>query len=317
MNLDRELRPKSFDEYIASNNEGIVKDFKAFLRTNDMPHVMLVGPPGCGKNTLFWIFASLYHEREISIDTGEYDPDYKVINAGKDRGIDTVRDDIADYVAAPSRAYPKKKVVLLDEFDNPTHDMQMALKSIMETYEDNCIFGLLMNDDSKIIDAIISRCYVAHFKRPDFVDIGVWFKEKAELKGVTFESPELIEDIVEHYEGDFRRMLVDCLEPLRGYTETAPNGETINKVITKDDLWKIYATDTRKFALEVFENENKKHKFFELWKKYNFDERKFLLDYFKVSGMKMSAFFSKIDSRLRRGCNPMIQISALFDALER
>lgn len=307
MNLDRELRPTTFEDYISSNNEGIVEDVKGFLETGDPPHFIFVGPPGCGKNTLYWIFASLFLGREISIDTEEGDREYTEINASKEGGIDTVRTDITDFSSFVIRNH--RKCCLIDEFDGSSKQMQMALKHVIEANEDKCHFCFIMNDDSAVIDAIFSRCYIAYFKRPKKQDITQWFIEKSYLKGVQFEDLSLVSDIVDYYGGDFRRMLTDCLESLRG---RAFDGRKINK----EDLWKIYEGDTRGVAQKVFDSESPIDTWAKYWKEDNFDNRRFLVDYMKLFYGKNAPLFAKIDSRLRRGCNPMVQMSALFSVLK-
>lgn len=267
---------------------------------------MFKGPPGVGKNTLYWIFATKFLGKEITIDTEDGDREYLEINAGKEGGIDTVRNEIAEFASFVVRDH--KKCCLIDEFDNPTYQMQMALKHVVEHYAHMCHFCFIMNDDSKIIPALLSRCYVANFTRPKQEDIAKWFELVVAKEGVEFENMSLIYDIVDYYSGDLRSMLVDCLEALIGRSMDG-------RKITKEDLWKIYETSTKSIAKRVFESENKIDAWANYWKDEGFDNRKFLEDYMGFYKGNQAKLFAKIDSRLRRGCNPMIQMSALFSVL--
>lgn len=317
MNLDRRFRPKSFDEIIG--NKGIKRDMKAFIATGDPPHMMLIGPPGCGKNTLAYNFATEYLGRPISVDTEEKDSDYRELNASKERGIDTVREVIADFAECASNTYGKdgrllKRIIFLDEFDSTTKAYQMALKSIMEKTERNCIFILSMNEEQGVfVDALFSRCKVFRMKRPHPKDIAEYFMNTAKKVNVMFEDTKLIEDIVRFYKGDMRRMLVDCLESLRGYFDKRQEDGTI--LISKEDLYHIYENDTTDLAKKIFKSEHPRTEFMKIWERENFNVRSFLKDYFELYKGHSADIFAKVDSRLRRGANPMIQMNYLFSQI--
>jgi replication factor C small subunit len=305
MNLDIKYRYKDFDKFIG--NEQIVKDVKGFLKTGDPPHFIFIGPPGVGKNTLYWMFASKFLGREITYYTEDGDKEYLEINAGKDTGIDTVRDVIGDFASFVVRNH--RKCCLIDEFDSATVPMQMALKHVTERNEDKCHFCFIVNDDSRIIDALRSRCCTFRFKKPNISKVCSWFLDVAIQENVIFENESLIEDIAEFYERDFRKMLVDCLEALRG--RTIEGGK-----ITKDDLWKIYEGDTKSIAKKVYESDDKINLWTKYWKDENFDNRRFIEDLSKLYNGKYAHIFAKIDARLRKGCNPMLQMNSLFAILD-
>ena len=267
---------------------------------------MFIGPPGVGKNTLYWIFATKFLGREITIDTEDGDREYLEVNAGKEGGIETVRNEIAEFASFVVRDH--KKCCLIDEFDNPTYPMQMALKHVIEHHADKCHFCFIMNEDAKIIPALRSRCYVAYFTVSDVNELATYFLNIAHKENVEFEDPNVVLDIVEYYKGDLRSMLVDCLEALIGRTMDGSKA-------TKLDLWKIYERGTKSIAKKIFDSDNKIDLWANLWKAEGFDNRKFLVDYMKLYKGNRAKFFAKIDSRLRRGCNPMIQMSALFSVL--
>lgn len=309
MNLSRKFRPEKIDDVIGHDN--IKKDLKAYIETRDPPHMMFIGSPGIGKNTLAYAFATEYFGRRVSVDTENGDKDYLEINASKDRGIDTVREIIIDFAETPSDSYKDgkklKRICVLDEVDSTTKPFQLGMRSVMEKNENNCIFILCMNNEAGIVeDALFSRCAVFRFKTPEFTEIAEYFYNKAKEIGVIFENKQLVIDIVKYYRGDFRMMLNDCLEALRGYKKD---------VITKEELYKIYEGSTQTIAKIIYESDNPRWKFKEIWEKENFDVRQFLLDYFNLRGGDNARIFAKVDSRLRRGSNEMIQISYLMSEL--
>lgn len=306
MNLARKHRPHKIDDVVGHDN--IKKDLKAYLETRDPPHLMFIGPPGVGKNTLAYAFASEYFQRPISVDTEEGDLDYKEINASKDRGIDTVREVISDFAETRSATIVNgrrlKRICVLDEVDSTTKPFQLGMRSVMEKTENDCMFILCLNNEAGIVEpALFSRCAVFRFTTPKFPDIAEYFVKVADDEGVSFADKKLVVDIVKHYRGDFRMMLNDCLEALRGYKK---------EVITQEDLYKIYDEDSKTIAEIVYKSDNPKWKFKEIWEKENFNVRQFLKEYFVLGGFSNARAFAKVDSRLRRGCNEMIQISYLF-----
>jgi replication-associated recombination protein RarA len=285
---------------------------------------MYIGPPGRGKNTLAYIFASEYLGRTISLDTENSDEDYIELNASKDRGIDVVRGEIFEFVSTLSNTPGKKRVIFLDEFDSMTKDAQLSLKAIMEKWEHNAIFIMSLNNESGIlVPALKSRCAIHRFKSANPEDIAKFFKRVAESEQVYFKDDSIIEEIVQYYRGDFRAILVDCLEYLRGleHNITGLAGEDDTDVygvmVGKEDLEHIFAEDTRGYAQRVHRAENPKEKFMSLYRREIFNVRNFLEDYHELIGRQHSKIFAEVDARIRAGGNPMIQLSFLFDVIAK
>jgi DNA polymerase III delta prime subunit len=136
-------RPKTIDECILP--ESIKQQFKILVTNESIPHLLLSGSAGCGKTTL---------ARALCSELGY---DVKLINASKDNGIDTLRNEIVDYCSSYSIS-GNKKVLILDEADNLTEQAQKALRATMEQYSARVLFILTCNYKSKLIEAIHSRC---------------------------------------------------------------------------------------------------------------------------------------------------------------
>ena len=148
--LTEKYRPKKFTDIIGQKE--IVDSVSKLIKSKDIPSMLFVGPPGCGKTTLAWIVARERFPESWRADMIEF-------NASDDRGIDTVRNNIKP------RAFAKgQKIIFLDEVDNMTHDAQAALRRIMEDAP-NTTFILSANREYKIMDAIKSRCAVYHFNK--------------------------------------------------------------------------------------------------------------------------------------------------------
>jgi DNA polymerase III delta prime subunit len=55
-------------------------------------------------------------------------------------------------------------VVIIDEADNTTHDVQLSLRAFVEAFHSNCRFIFTCNFQNKIIEPLHSRCTVVDFR---------------------------------------------------------------------------------------------------------------------------------------------------------
>ena len=121
-------RPKTISECILPDE--LKETFQSFVDQEEIPNLLLCGTAGVGKTTVAKALCE------------EMDTDYLVIN-GSDEGrfLDTVRNQAKSFAASVSlTSKAKHKVIIIDEADNCTPDVQMLLRGNIEE------FGLLHTD---------------------------------------------------------------------------------------------------------------------------------------------------------------------------
>eukprot|EP00440_Ansanella_granifera_P005043 gb/GFBE01005466.1/.p1 GENE.gb/GFBE01005466.1/~~gb/GFBE01005466.1/.p1 ORF type:complete len:319 (+),score=88.48 gb/GFBE01005466.1/:1-957(+) len=191
-------RPIHFEDVVG--NSGAVAILKAHASAGTFPHLLLSGPPGCGKTTVVHCLA---REHLGSY----YDQGCIELNASDDRGIDVVREKIKGFAQQKvSLPEGKLKVIILDEADSMTTAAQQAMRRTMEIFSQTTRFALACNISSKIIEPIQSRCAILRFSRISDEDMLGRLKLVLEKEGAPYDQSGL-EALVFAAEGDMRNVL--------------------------------------------------------------------------------------------------------------
>jgi len=196
-------RPQTIEDCILP--EGIKKTFSDFLNKGEIPNLLLCGPAGCGKTT---VAKALCNELGV---------DFYVIN-GSDEGrfLDTVRNNAKNFASTVSLSSDAKhKVIIIDEADNTTNDVQLLLRAFTEEFSRNCRFIFTCNYKNKIIEPLHSRCAVVEFAitnkdRPKIASR--FFKRVCEIlakENIKYDDKVIVELVNKHFP-DWRRVLNEC-----------------------------------------------------------------------------------------------------------
>ena len=244
-------RPKTIDECILPPN--IKKTFQDFLDKGEIPNMLLAGPAGCGKTT---VAKALCNELGV---------DFYVIN-GSDEGrfLDTVRNTAKNFASTVSlSSTAKHKVIIIDEADNTTNDVQLLLRAFIEEFSGNCRFIFTCNFKNKILEPLHSRTTVVEFsiKGKDRQGLAASFfkrvQEILDTEGVKYDNKVLVELINKHFP-DWRRVLNECQRYSSSGTIDSGVLATFSDVKVNDLVKKLKEKDfseVRKWVVNNLDND--------------------------------------------------------------
>lgn len=134
------------------------------------------------------------------------------LNASDDRGIETVRKKIPDFVRSSSN---KIRLVILDEVDAMTMDAQSALRRVIEKYSKSSRFCLICNNINKIIPGLQSRCTKMRFGYLKSTEICNKLSHIIQNENVKITEPAL--ERLTSLNKDFRQILntLQCLHIIK------------------------------------------------------------------------------------------------------
>jgi len=196
-------RPKTIEECILP--ESIKKTFLDFLDKGEVPNLLLAGPAGCGKTTVAKALCN-----QLGVDV------YVINGSDEGRFLDTVRNNAKNFASTVSlSSQSKHKVIIIDEADNTTPDVQLLLRASIEEFSNNCRFIFTCNYKNKIIEPLHSRCAVIEF--------GIKGKQKQEIATCFFKrlnsileqervesDKKVLAQLINNHFPDWRRVLNEC-----------------------------------------------------------------------------------------------------------
>lgn len=190
-------RPKTVDECILPESTKAI--FNAMVLSGKVPSMIFHGSAGSGKTSAAKAIAD-----QLGFDN-------IVINGSIENGIDVLRTKLTQFASSVSMN-GKTKMIIVDEADGLTPQVQNGLKSFIEEYSSNVVFIFTCNHPKKIINPIHSRCAVIDFKIPNAekpklaAQFAKRMAEILDIEGVSYDKAVLAKFLIKYFP-DFRRTL--------------------------------------------------------------------------------------------------------------
>jgi replication factor C small subunit len=300
-------RPQTLGDIV--NQRDIVNRLKTFVTEKNIPHLLLVGPPGVGKTTSI-----------LALSRDLYGPSYRnyvlELNASDERGINVIRDKVKNYARTAAMASPVRfKIIIMDEADHLTGDAQHALRRTMEVYTKTARFCLIGNYSERIIDPIQSRCSVFRYGSLDEEDIRDRLTLIAEKENLQIVD-EGLDALFQASGGDLRKA-INMLQA------ASANGEIVDDISVYSLLGRIRPDrvqtmiqlaldgkfmESREALRDILINQGLAPEDIIRITYREVMRHKSLTEQMKV---KLSDIIGEVDYRLTQGSRPEIQLSTL------
>ena len=196
-------RPKTIDECILP--QSIKKTLQDFVDAGELSNMLFTGPPGIGKTT-----AAKALCEQLGVDS------YVINGSDEGRFLDTVRNTAKNFASTVSLTSDSKhKVIIIDEADNTTTDVQLLLRAFIEEFSANCRFIFTCNYKYKIAKPLHSRCTVIDFsinKRNKPTIAAEFFSRLNDIldQEKIKSDKKVVAKLINKHFPDWRRVLNEC-----------------------------------------------------------------------------------------------------------
>ena len=198
---------------------------KNIIDNNYFPNLLFYGPPGTGKTTTIINLVNVYQEKMNLKNKGLMIH----LNASDERGIDIIRNQINSFVNSKSLFGDGMKFVILDEVDYMTKTAQIALRYLLNNYNNNfnVRFCLICNYISRIDESLQTEFVRMRFNQLPENDILKFLQKINQNENLKIRDDILI-SIQKHFMSDIRSMI--------NYMQS--NQDLIHECkIIKNELW--------------------------------------------------------------------------------
>ena len=200
--------------------EAVRAQIRGILDSGQVPNMILHGSAGTGKTS-----AARLLVRGLGSDS-------IMINGSEQRGIEVLRTLVQDFASTqsldPNNAC---KVLIIDEADNLTPDMQKGMRHLIEQFSGTCRFIFTANWLNRIIRPLHSRCQLLDFNSHDVhrdqVCAGIWndiIRRILIEEGADYDEMGCLRIIYERYP-DIRKMLISMQTQYESHGRVGVTGD--------------------------------------------------------------------------------------------
>ena len=210
MFLAEKHRPKNINEFVF--NHDVMTELLYIASNDDVPHIIITGPPGSGKKTLVNFFLqSLYDENVDYVSKTSYNvsgssskkkkvdilqSDYHIVidptSTNHDKYI--LQEVINQYARYKSlgiyKTNRKFKSIVINNIEKLANNSQEALRRTMELFAESCRFIMKCDNLAKISDPLRSRCHIICVREPSINDISCCINRISLLENLILSSEE-------------------------------------------------------------------------------------------------------------------------------
>ena len=228
-------RPSCMDDIILNNiNKTIINNI---IKTTSYPNLLLYGPPGTGKTTtVINLVKQIQNSSNKSL--------LLHLNASDERGIDTIRNQITRFINSKPLFSSGIKFIILDEVDYMTKSAQLALKYLLQQYNNKAVFCLMCNYISKIESTLKSEFIELKFNKLPKENIVLFLKEIARKEQISIDDDD-IHQLQELFDSDIRSMI--------NYLQLNYTGSFVNriKMSTNDNIKVLFLEIKKESNLKI------------------------------------------------------------------